>query len=98
MTHPRVFNAFCINIMLSIEGFTIVSFRNCRDQRLYEQAMTPSVQPPKPLTPEGKLRYADGILDATRQRIIIVQEDHSGSGEAVNSIVAVCEQASSILQ
>ena len=51
------------------------------------------MQPPEPLTPEGKLRFADGILDATRQRIITVQEDHSGSGEAVNTIAAVCEQA-----
>ena len=65
----------------------------CRDQRLYKQAVSPSVQPPEPLTPEGKLRFADGILDASRQRIITVQEDHSGSGEAVNTIAAVCEQA-----
>ena len=50
------------------------------------------MQPPEPLTPEGKLRFADGILDANRQRIITVQEDHSGSGEAVNTIAAVCEQ------
>ncbi len=50
------------------------------------------MQPPEPLTPEGKLRFADGILDASRQRIITVQEDHSGSGEAVNTIAAVCEQ------
>ena len=68
----------------------------CRDQRLYKQAVSPSVQPPEPLTPEGKLRFADGILDAGRQRIITVQEDHSGSGEAVNTIAAICEQASSL--
>ena len=53
--------------------------------------MSPSVKPPEPLTPEGKLRFADGILDAKRGRIIAVQEDHSGTGEAVNSIAAVCE-------
>lgn len=63
----------------------------CRDQRLYRQGMRPSVQAPEPLTPEGELRYADGILDAGRKRIIAVQEDHSGSGEAVNSIAAVCK-------
>jgi hypothetical protein len=49
------------------------------------------MKPPEPLTPESKLRFADGILDAKRGRIIAVQEDHSGSGEAVNSIAAVCE-------
>ena len=49
------------------------------------------MQAPEPLTPEGELRYADGILDAGRKRIIAVQEDHSGSGEAVNSIAAVCK-------
>jgi len=63
----------------------------CRDQRLYKQTVNPSVKPPEPLTPEAKLRYADGILDAKRQRIIAVQEDHSGSGEAVNTIAAVCK-------
>ena len=51
------------------------------------------MKPPEPLTPEGKLRHADGILDAKRGRIIAVQEDHSGSGEAVNSIAAVCEHS-----
>ena len=49
------------------------------------------MKPPEPLTPEGKLRFADGILDAKRGRIIAVQEDHSGSGEAVNSIAEICE-------
>ena len=53
--------------------------------------MRPSVRAPEPLTPEGKLRYADGILDAGRKHIIAVQEDHSGTGEAVNSIAAVCK-------
>ncbi|CAL5220350.1 g2347 [Coccomyxa viridis] len=71
-------------------GDGAVYFSNFKDQRLYKQAVSPSVQPPEPLTPEGKLRFADGILDATRQRIITVQEDHSGSGEAVNTIAAVC--------
>ena len=53
--------------------------------------MRPSVRAPEPLTPEAKLRYADGILDAGRERIIAVQEDHSSSGEAINSIAAVCK-------
>ena len=62
-----------------------------RDQRLYRQTVSPEVSAPEPLTPESNLRYADGVVDAPRQRIITVQEDHSGGGEAVNTIAAVCE-------
>ena len=65
----------------------------CRDQRLYRQAVSPTVSAPEPLTPESKLRFADGVVDARRDRIIAVQEDHSGSGEAVNTIAAICEHA-----
>ncbi len=42
----------------------------------------------RPLTTEG-MRYADGIVDASRKRIICVREDHTGDGEAVNTIVSV---------
>lgn len=42
-----------------------------------------------PLTPEGPWRYADAALDARRDRLIAVREDHSGPGEWVNTIVAV---------
>ena len=41
------------------------------------------------ITPEADVRYADGCFDSTRNRIICVREDHTGEGEAVNSIVAV---------
>ena len=62
----------------------------CRDQRLYKQVLTPSVQEPKALTPaDSKLRFADGIIDEARKSIITIQEDHSGSGEAVNTIATV---------
>jgi hypothetical protein len=44
---------------------------------------------PEAITPEAKLRYADGRIDAARGRWIGVREDHSGSGEAVNTIVAI---------
>ena len=67
------------------------AFLLCRDQRLYKQVVSPDVQAPEALTPEGKLRFADGVVDAKHDRIITVQEDHSGSGEAVNTIAAVCE-------
>jgi dipeptidyl aminopeptidase/acylaminoacyl peptidase len=37
----------------------------------------------------GALRYADGVYDARRNRIVCVQEDHTGDGEPVNRVVAV---------
>ena len=69
-----------------------------RDQRLYKQVVSPSVQPPEPLTPEGtELRFADGIVDSKRNRLVTVQEDHSKKGEAVNTIAAVGELAGAVL-
>ena len=65
-----------------------------RDQRLYEQRVGEGVQAPRPLTPENKGRYADGVLDLRRKRIITIFEDHSrADSEAVNSIAAVGEPA-----
>ncbi|CAL8470722.1 g10264 [Coccomyxa elongata] len=72
-----------------IIGADTVYFSNFKDQRLYKQVVSPEVQAPEALTLEGKLRFADGVVDAKRNRIIAVQEDHSGSGEAVNTIAAV---------
>ena len=43
-----------------------------------------------PLTPDGRWRYADLCLDARRQRLVGVREDHTVEGsEAVNTLVAV---------
>jgi dipeptidyl aminopeptidase/acylaminoacyl peptidase len=66
----------------------IVYFSDFADQRLYR--VTPG-KAPTPITPESeaKLRYADGIVDHHRQRIICVREDHRGGGEAVNTIAAI---------
>ena len=62
-------------------------FSNFADQRLYSVA--PGGQP-EPLTASVDRRYADAIVDARRDRLIAVREDHSGSGrEPVNEIVAV---------
>jgi dipeptidyl aminopeptidase/acylaminoacyl peptidase len=45
---------------------------------------------PQPITPEGALRYADGIVDRRRQRWIDVREDHTDPrGEVVNALVAI---------
>ncbi len=43
----------------------------------------------EPFTPDGQFRYADYELDAGRNRLLAVREDHSGDGEAVNTIVAI---------
>ncbi|HET7091270.1 MAG TPA: S9 family peptidase [Anaerolineae bacterium] len=62
-------------------------FPNFDDQRLYRQK--PSSDP-QPITPASNLRYADGVIDRRRNRIICVREDHTVSDrEAVNTIVAI---------
>jgi dipeptidyl aminopeptidase/acylaminoacyl peptidase len=64
-----------------------VWFANFDDQRLYRQ---PAGGDPAPITPEGDRRFADGVLDDSRGRIICVREDHTVSGrEAENTIVAI---------
>ena len=65
----------------------VVYFSNYDDQRIWR--LKPGEQP-RPLTPEGKLRFADDVLDAKRRRLICVCEDHSTSeAEPPNRIVAV---------
>jgi dipeptidyl aminopeptidase/acylaminoacyl peptidase len=64
-----------------------VYFSNFTDQRLYRQA---AGSEPKPITAEGKFRFADGIVDRERGRIICVREDHTDSGsEPNNTLVSV---------
>ena len=63
-----------------------VYFSNFADQRLYRKTTDAE---PQPLTPAAKLRYADGIIDQQRGRMICVQEDHTGAGEAVNTLVSI---------
>ena len=67
-----------------------VYFSNFADQRLYCQkageepiALTP------PVTPAAGLRYADMVVDASRERLIVVVEDHRQSGEAINAIATI---------
>ena len=64
----------------------VLIFSNFADTRLYR---VDGDQAPRPITPEGALRYADLLFDSARDRLIAVREDHSGDGEAVNSIVAL---------
>ncbi|MGD8244170.1 MAG: S9 family peptidase [Anaerolineae bacterium] len=64
----------------------IVTFSNWDDQRLYRQV---AGEEPRPITPAGDVRYADGVVDRRRGRMICVREDHSGGGEPVNALVSI---------
>jgi dienelactone hydrolase len=69
----------------------VVYFCNDADQRLYRQD---GHGPPTPVTPEPArprgLRYADGVMDAGRSRMIWVCEDHTGpEPEPLNTLVEI---------
>jgi hypothetical protein len=64
----------------------VVYFVNYEDQRLYRQTLG---QEPAPITSVAEMRYADLVVDAERNRLICIREDHTGSGEAVNGLAAV---------
>jgi dipeptidyl aminopeptidase/acylaminoacyl peptidase len=67
-----------------IDGETVY-YSNFADQRLYKLA--PDADP-MPLTADG-LRYMQCIIDQQHDRLICVQEDHQGLGEAVNRLVSI---------
>jgi dipeptidyl aminopeptidase/acylaminoacyl peptidase len=72
-------------------GFTVsdgvIYFSNFVDQRLYR---FDGAGEPQSITPEAEMRYADGVIDRERNRMICVREDHSATGsEAVNAIVGI---------
>ena len=80
----------------ALSNGTII-FANFVDQRLYVQR--PGSEP-KPLTPAEELRYADGVIDRGRSLFFCVREDHSGHGEAINTLVSInvsTENAAKIL-
>ncbi|MET0647011.1 MAG: prolyl oligopeptidase family serine peptidase [Pyrinomonadaceae bacterium] len=63
-----------------------VYFANFADQRVYRQQT--ATAPPQPLTPEGKFRYSDFVVDTARGLVYAVREDHADEGrEAVNTLV-----------
>ncbi len=64
----------------------VVYFCNFADQRLYR--LLPGSDP-QPLTEAGPYRYADGVVDRARGRILCVREDHSRQGEPENSLVSI---------
>lgn len=64
-----------------------VYFSNFADQRLYRQDTGAK---PHPITPEGDVRYADGVIDHRRGRIVCVCEDHTvDDNEPANSLVGI---------
>lgn len=68
----------------------VVYFSNFADQRLYRIRDGGAPEPLTPDLPGGVLRYADATLDATRNRLILVREDHREEGkEAQNTLVAL---------
>jgi dipeptidyl aminopeptidase/acylaminoacyl peptidase len=69
----------------AVSNGTIV-FSNFVDQRLYVQRPGAA---PTALTPATALRYADGQIDRGRNLFLCVREDHSGQGEAVNTVVSI---------
>jgi dipeptidyl aminopeptidase/acylaminoacyl peptidase len=65
----------------------VVYFSNFADQRLYRLIEGAE---PQAITPEAEMRYADGVIDRKRNRMVCVREDHSAAGrEAVNTIVEI---------
>ncbi len=72
-------------------GFTAhdgaIYFSNFTDQRLYRISGGAG---PQPITPEAEMRYADGVIDHKRNRMLCAREDHSTAGrEASNTIVEI---------
>lgn len=71
-------------------AFTVIDdavyFSNFVDQQLYRQADGEPIA----LTTLEKMRYTDVILDAQRQRLLAVREDHTTADqEAVNTLVSI---------
>jgi dipeptidyl aminopeptidase/acylaminoacyl peptidase len=74
-----------------VNGGTLL-FSNFDDQRLYRVDSVPGGEPmpPRPVTREEGLRYADAVIDHGRYRLVCVREDHRVEGrEPVNEIAAV---------
>jgi dipeptidyl aminopeptidase/acylaminoacyl peptidase len=80
----------------AVSDGTIV-FSNFVDQRLYLQR--PGAEP-RPLASAADIRYADGVIDWRKNLFFCVREDHSGHGEAINTVVSIdlkAENAGKIL-
>src|SRR5918911_1761212 len=66
----------------------VVIFSHFADNRLYR--LDPTKSEPRPITPDADWRYADVVIDAARNRLLCVREDHTASDtEPVNTLVAI---------
>ena len=61
-------------------------FVNDADQQIWRIR---AGEAPHALTAAPGMRHADIEIDATHKRLICVREDHTGGGEAVNTLIAV---------
>eukprot|EP00879_Flechtneria_rotunda_P016022 GHRR01016758.1.p1 GENE.GHRR01016758.1~~GHRR01016758.1.p1 ORF type:complete len:650 (+),score=174.18 GHRR01016758.1:481-2430(+) len=67
-----------------------VYFSNFQDQVVYFQDLQPGSKPTALTMADSKLRFANYALDATRNRLIAVCEDHlQDHREAINTIAAI---------
>lgn len=67
----------------------VVYFSNFADQQMYRQGGNSA---PELISRDGdsRMRYADAVIDAARNRLICVREDHSETDrEAVNTLAAI---------
>jgi dipeptidyl aminopeptidase/acylaminoacyl peptidase len=73
-----------------IANDSIVYFSNFTDQQLYRKAPDSEPQLVSEASPDAQLRYADFVVDKSRDRLISVREDHRDNDrEAVNTVVAI---------
>jgi dipeptidyl aminopeptidase/acylaminoacyl peptidase len=66
----------------------VVYFSNFADQRFYRQV--PGLTP-EPITPEGSIRYADGVVDKKQERIICVCQDHTNNDKEPENYLAAID-------
>jgi len=69
----------------------VIYFSNDADQRLYRQEGEAAPVPitEAPAQPRG-MRYADGVMDPLRRRMIWVREDHTaGAEQPINNLVDI---------
>ena len=66
----------------------IVYFSNFADQRFYRQVPG---RTPEPITPQGNMRYADGVIDHRRDRIICVCQDHTNNDKEPENYLAAID-------
>ena len=74
----------------AVSDSTIV-FSNFTDQRLYVQRTGFGAAPSHSSC--KIMRYADGFIDRRRNLLFCVREDHTGHGEAINTLVSIDVQA-----